>query len=404
MVNYAIQFSHEKNRLDDRKLELDFDSSADEEEVIAVHSKSFAFASRLLPKSVRNDVCKLYAWCRWCDNAVDDAPDQQTANDRLEALRSDIERIYRGDEVLLPASGWFSELVDRYQIPKHLPLDLLKGMETDLNFEPIQDERDLELYCYRVAGVVGLMMCRLMGVSNPLAYENANRLGIAMQMTNISRDIAEDRDRGRCYLPQNWLAKSDQLPSNEEVKQSVRRLLTLADQNYKIGRQGYDALSPGCRLAIRVAAAVYREIGNEISRHDYDVMSRRHHVSTTKKVMLVGGELVLEGMDRLRSRIPAWGLKKAQSNIISTSTIAQPFTGESQMNSQFHFLVVFGLSMTLVMATVLFALVGINPKLSDYQTLPWVYSGVSAAGAAALWFWAQAIGKRLDEIEQQEIA
>jgi phytoene synthase len=370
-----------------------FDQIADEQQVIAVHSKSFALASKLLPREVRSDVCKLYAWCRWCDNAVDEAPSYAAAKSRLNTLRSDVECIYDNRDVELPASKWLADLVLRYDLPKQLPLDLLLGMESDLDFQPVKNVADLELYCYRVAGVVGLMMCRLLGVKDELAYENANRLGIAMQMTNIARDVAEDWDRGRCYLPQSWLdvdPSADDRPTDELVSESVERLLKLAERNYKIGYRGYSALPSGTRIAIRVAAAVYREIGTEIEKSGFNVMQKRHFVSTPKKFMLAGRQLLEEFSNRIRGRLPK------STNYGSFQTELTTFSKATTMNTDFHFSAIFGLSMTLVMATVLFALMAMNPKMESYSVMPWVYSGGCALGATALWFWAQNISRKID--------
>jgi phytoene synthase len=380
---------------------FDFDAAADEREVINVHSKSFALASRLLPKDVRPDVCKLYAWCRWCDNAVDEAPSHAVAKSRLEILRSDVEAIYDGRTPKLMASRWLGDLVGRYDLPKHLPLDLLLGMESDLDFIPVADQKDLELYCYRVAGVVGLMMCRLLGVTNTAAYENANRLGIAMQLTNIARDIAEDWQRGRCYLPQSWIdldPDSEPSPSDAVIQPHAKRLLDLAEANYQSGYRGYASLPPGTRLAIRVAAAVYRDIGIEIEKSDYKVMNKRHYVPLPRKLALVSQELCAEMRDRFTNVFPP--INRIDSWDLSTQTF---FTlTRNTMNSQFNFLAIFGLSMTLIMATVLFALMGINPKLDTYAASPWIYCGGCAVTAAALWFWAQSIGKKLDAMNTPE--
>lgn len=376
-----------------------FDIAVDEQQVIAVHSKSFALASKLLPREVRSDVCKLYAWCRWCDNAVDEAPSHEVAKQRLEVLRNDIEAIYDRKQPKLAASRWFADLAERYDLPKHLPLDLLLGMESDLDFQPIESQQDLERYCYRVAGVVGLMMCRLLGVTDIAAHDNANRLGMAMQMTNIARDIAEDWDRGRCYLPKTWTQldpSKDIRPSNATLRPHLQRLLKLAETNYRIGYQGYAALPANTRLAIRVSAAVYRAIGTEIINQDFKVMNRRHYVTWPRKLLLVGQQLIAETADRIRTLFTNARHRSHSLNLFSLNKNHSIPFWRNTMKSQFHYLAIFGLSMTLIMATVLFAMMGINPKLDSYAASPWIYSAASAVTAAGLWFWAQSIGKQLD--------
>ena len=353
-------------------------------------------AARLLPKRIRADATKLYAWCRWCDNAVDDAPSPEIANRRLQMLMEDVDAIYCQEPIRLPASQWLAALVERYEIPRDLPEDLLAGMRSDLEFKLIADEDALLLYCYRVAGVVGLMMCRIMGVTDQPALEHAKHLGIAMQMTNIARDVQEDWMRGRCYIPQTWTS-ADHWPDKSEVSRCVQRLLAAAEDYYEDGKRGYPALPNDSRLAIRIAASIYREIGTEIKLHQFQVLNQRHHVSTAKKLKVIWSEFKADLFERTsnatRDSFARLNLTRIESNFPWTG---EPNSGEPLMKSEFHYLAIFGLSMTLIMATALFALMGLNPKLESYDLLPWVYSGVSAVGATVLWVWAQNIGRQLD--------
>jgi phytoene synthase len=261
-----------------------------ESDVIRHHSQSFSLAASLLPRNVRDDVKKLYAWCRWCDNAVDDAPSRELAEQRLLRLRVDVDRIYDNQEPIHAASTWLADLVRRYGIPREYPLDLLAGMEMDVNHRPIQSQEDLLLYCHRAAGSVGQMMCFLLGTSNVEAISHADSLGMAMQMTNIARDVKEDQTFGRCYLPKCWLDAvplKEGLPTKENVQAAVKRLLALADQHYAIGIEGLQYLPSGSKRAIRIAADLYREIGETIRRNNYRVMDGRAFVPTSRKVVLV---------------------------------------------------------------------------------------------------------------------
>ena len=268
-----------------------FDSIPNNEnDVIRHHSQSFSLAARLLPRNVRADVTKLYAWCRWCDNAVDEAPSRVLAEQRLLQLRVDVDRIYDNQEPVHAASAWLADLVCRYCIPKEYPLDLLAGMEMDVNHRPIQSQEDMMLYCHRAAGSVGQMMCFLLGTSYVQALSYADSLGMAMQMTNIARDVKEDQQSGRCYLPKCWLDAvplKEGLPTDENVRVAVKRLLALADQHYVIGIAGLQYLPERSKRAIRIAADLYREIGETIRRNDYRVMDGRAFVPTSRKVMLV---------------------------------------------------------------------------------------------------------------------
>lgn len=261
-----------------------------ESDVIRHHSQSFSLAASLLPRNVRADVKKLYAWCRWCDNAVDDAPSRALAEQRLLRLCVDVDRIYDNQEPIHAASAWLADLVRRYSIPKEHPLDLLAGMEMDVCHRPIQSQEDLLLYCHRAAGSVGQMMCFLLGTSNVQALSHADSLGMAMQMTNVARDVKEDQTSGRCYLPKCWLDAvplKEGLPTNENVQAVVKRLLSLADQHYAFGIAGLQYLPSRSKRAISIAADLYREIGETIRRNDYRVMDGRTFVPMSRKVVLV---------------------------------------------------------------------------------------------------------------------
>lgn len=159
--------------------------------VLAQHSKSFAAAARLLPAECREDVAVVYAWCRLCDDAIDRAPaaEQQAA---LCRSRAQLDAIYDGEPQSDPILCAFQQVVDKRQVPKSYPLELLAGMEMDAVGTRYDHLDSLLLYCHRVAGTVGLMMCHVMGLRDAAALTNASHLGIAMQLTTISRDVAED--------------------------------------------------------------------------------------------------------------------------------------------------------------------------------------------------------------------
>ncbi len=357
-------------------MNFDFDKPPlDDAEVIQEHSRSFSLAARLLPADVRADVEKLYAWCRWCDDAVDEAPDAKAAAARLERLRMDVRRIYAGEAPQHSASQWLQSLVYRCNIPIDLPLDLLNGMQSDLADPMLETVEDLMQYCYQAAGTVGLMMCRVMGVSDPRALSQAKSLGMAMQLTNIARDVREDWQAGRRYIPKQWLALvpgKDMTPTNRQVQPAVEQLLARADELYEEGNLGLAHLPTRVRFAIRLAGKVYREIGGEIRRREMAVMSGRVFVPLPRKLWLIGHSLVEELSFRTRR------LASQAANLLGQSILFQnPFKERHRsMKNDNLYLFYLGLSLTLVMATTMFLLVGINPKQSAYESLPWVYSGV----------------------------
>ena len=155
-------------------------------EIIEQHSKSFSFASRFLPPDARADVAVLYAWCRRVDDLIDDSP-RAEARHALLQLRGELDAVYgEGDETLVERDlilSAFRAVVEKRQIPKRYPSELLEGMQMDVGNVSYDDLDALQLYCYRVAGVVGLMMCHILGLRDDAALLNAAHLGVAMQLT-----------------------------------------------------------------------------------------------------------------------------------------------------------------------------------------------------------------------------
>ena len=386
-----------KLRAMDRKLDevketpvdLFFDVPEDNAAVIRRHSRSFSLAAKCLPSGIRSDVEKLYAWCRWCDDAVDSAPNSQVANERLTSLRDDVERIFSGQAIRHPASQWLADLVAKRGIEKHHALELLAGMEMDLNEWQVDDEADLVLYCYRVAGVVGLMMCRIMGVRDGAAEKQAIQLGIAMQLTNIARDVAEDWQRGRCYLPKSFGdidQKGRSLPTNAQVAPSVAKLLTMAESYYANGQMGISVLPRSCRQAIVLASQLYREIGQQVRRNNYAVMDGR--------TVVPAGRLAITLMRGLAAGLICSLSSKATCSPDLKSLTIQPvstfstLSGESTMNDA-RYLAYLSLSVASFGASVMFLLMFFNPKETSYTTLPAIYVGLSLAVGVVTYFLAK---------------
>lgn len=341
----------------------------DAESVIQQHSRSFAWASRLLPGVVRKEVRRLYAWCRWCDDAVDAAPDLTVARSRLNLLQDDVERIYRREAVQHEASLWLVELCFRHDIDDAYPRALLKAMQSDLQLEQIRTQDELIDYCYGAAGVVGLMLTRIFGVTDRRADRHACALGIAMQLTNIARDVREDAERGRCYLPQTWLPKGIDGADEEQIAAAVDRLLELAEEYYRVAEAGMTYLPVSIRPSVRVAAAVYREIGLEIARCDYRVMRGRTVVSKTR-VLVVGCSACLRGFGTDARNYLAERLGPVSKPMCLTTL---PILSENQMKDA-TYLAWLGLSLTAFMGGALFLLVLLNPKDNAYSFLPLIYA------------------------------
>ena len=224
--------------------------------------------------------------------------------------RRRLDRIYRGETVDTASGRAFARVVAAAGIPREEPDALLDGMAQDLDPVRIPDEDALLLYCYRAAGVVGRMMSRIMGRDHAEALRRAVHLGIAMQLTNIARDVGEDAKRDRVYLPSAWLAEAggsavDVLAARPSapVRRVTHRLLALAEAYYGSGIAGIGMLPSSCRPAILSAALLYRAIGRRVAARDGDGVTGRARVSTTRKAALIAVAALRCALDpRLRGR------------------------------------------------------------------------------------------------------
>lgn len=294
-------------------------------DTIQHHSKSFSFASSLIPGDARRHVEVLYTWCRRADDAIDLAP-PEAQDDALAGLRAELDLIYEGgpsDDAMVVA---MQDLVRRFQIPRTYPDELLEGMAMDARGVAYTEMDTLLLYCYRVAGTVGLMMSHVLGVREPEALQNAVHLGIAMQLTNICRDVREDWARGRLYIPHDLLEKHGgralpaqlgaalSLQFQDALAKSVRDLLDLADVYYASGDTGLRGLSWRAALSVRAARYIYAEIGAEVRKKNYDVFRGRAYVPKSRKYALglkALGAAVLEVPFRTVNRFSRAPLSKA---------------------------------------------------------------------------------------------
>jgi phytoene synthase len=283
---------------------LDSDARGACSRSLSTNSKSFALAARVLPPDTRRDVAALYAWCRRADDAIDLAtPEQQGA--ALARLEREVDEVWRGrPNPAVPELSALSEVVAERGVPRHYALELLAGMRMDVEGARYDTLEDLLLYCHRVAGVVGLMMCHVLGVSDARALRHAAHLGIAMQLTNICRDVVEDWGRGRLYLPESWLAVAGApglarhaggdlpAPARAAMARVVAQLLRQADRFYVSGDRGLCALGLRAAFAVRTARLLYSAIGGRIARSGYDVFAGRAVVPRFRKLIACGRALV----------------------------------------------------------------------------------------------------------------
>ena len=261
---------------------------------IANGSKSFYLASLFFNRETRDASWHLYRWCRNVDDRIDLASDKDVALSRLAELRSATVMAFEENRELDGEFAGLRSICSRYEIPIQYPLELIKGLEMDVSGHRYEKLDEVELYSYYVAGVVGLMMCHITGVSDRVAHRNAIDLGVAMQLTNIARDVAEDFERGRVYLPATWLREAGvdagELMSARQrprVYAVVLRLLDRADELYRSGYAGLKYLPFRAALAVSIAGSIYSAIGRKIRAGGPEILDQRVYVGFLHKLGLV---------------------------------------------------------------------------------------------------------------------
>jgi Phytoene/squalene synthetase len=276
-------------------------------ELARVNGKSFYFASHALPPGRRRATYALYAFCRTADDLVDRAiagtADQIEAD--LADMRAGLAGIYAGkapDGGLWPA---LADAIQRYRIPPHPFFDLLDGVAMDLSRTRYESYDELQVYCYKVASVVGLMMCYVFGYRDVRALPYAEKMGLAMQLTNILRDVAEDLRMGRIYLPTEeleafGLSEQDLREGNLDgrFQDLMRFQIARARQLYAEAHAGIAMLSPLSRLTAHLMGRVYAGILTAIEQAGYDVFRGRAYLTTADKLRLSMRCVVVDLMPR----------------------------------------------------------------------------------------------------------
>lgn len=264
-------------------------------------SRTFLAASRLLPEQVCDAACALYAFCRLADDAVDGVDGETARLAAVSAMRERLAAIYQGAPGDWPADRVLTEAVSQYQIPRALFEALLEGFAWDARARRYPSLEELHAYAMRVAGTVGVMMSLIMGVRQAELLERACELGMAMQLSNIARDVGEDARAGRLYLPLEWMREAKLDPDtwmlspafDERLATVVERLLDHAETLYQRAGPGIAKLPWRVRPAIQLASAFYAEIGHEVARAQFDSVSRRAVVAPGRKAKLLARTLVM---------------------------------------------------------------------------------------------------------------
>jgi phytoene synthase len=289
-------------------------------------SKSFAAAARLFDGPTRESACMLYAWCRHCDDEIDGQIHGRGMDGLAAGGRPGLERLYRetrralaGEAVDEPAFRALQRVVRRHEIPDRYPLELLEGFAMDVDGRAYVELEDTLLYCYHVAGVVGVMMAYVMGVRERETLHRAADLGIALQLTNIARDVMEDARCGRVYLPARWLseqgisaAQVSEPRRRANVAEVVRRLLGEAERYYASAAQGLPSLRFRAAWAVATARGVYRDIGRIALARGAHAWDERVVVGSGRKVLRglqAGWDAAMAvSLGRLARRAPRVGL------------------------------------------------------------------------------------------------
>ena len=251
------------------------------------HSKSFYFASALLPEEKRSAVRALYAFCRTVDDIVDESTDSERET-QLDYWRRMVEAVSFSDGDLV-AAAWADTLA-RYHIPRHYALQLIDGVARDLIQTRYQTFDELATYCYGVASTVGLMSMYIVGFHSSDAVPYAIKLGVALQMTNILRDVGDDYQTGRLYLPREELTfygiREQDIAKGrvtDNWRQFMKFQIERTRQLYEASWEGVKMLEREGQFAIGAASVFYQGILDEIEKNDYDVFTRRASLSAWGK-------------------------------------------------------------------------------------------------------------------------
>lgn len=277
--------------------------------VLRAGSKSFHAAALLLPRATRLPATALYAFCRLADDAIDEGPGDAAT---IALLERRVAAAYAGRPHEHPVDRAFAETVRGFALPQAVTLALIEGLAWDAQGGRYETFEDLCDYAARVAGSVGVMMTTLMDRRAPEVLARAADLGVAMQLSNIARDVGADAAMGRLYLPLSWLREAGIDPDafmarpvfTPALGGVVARLLVEADRLYARADAGIAALPVGCRSGIRAARLIYAEIGHEVARSGHDSVSQRAVVPAWRKLALLARALAGGGVDPLRLAAP----------------------------------------------------------------------------------------------------
>ncbi len=283
-------------------------------EVLQRSGSSFAAAFWMLPAPQRRALHAVYAFCRLADDVADDPAVRGDRRLLLERWRAELTAAYRGDAAH-PVGIALGDAVQRFRLPQDVFLDLLRGVESDLSGEVIETWADLERYCYRVASTVGLLLVRVLGARHPDSLEYARQMGIAVQLTNVLRDVGEDAAGGRVYLAREDLARMHVRPESlgeGKLTEEIRLLLALYAERARIRYDAAARLLPAeDRRVLRPAEAmgrIYRVLLEEIHRQGFPCLGPPVRLSKPRRLAIAAGTWLGFGTPRSGAAIRSFAL------------------------------------------------------------------------------------------------
>jgi len=271
-------------------------------QITKTFAKTFYMATRFLPNDKQRGIFAIYGLCRYLDNLVDEAEDlvandeitTEEIADRLDEWKNCLLEVYDGKRCADPILTAFADSLHRYHIPVHLPLELMEGVKIDLTKNRFQDFSELYDYSYKVASVVGLMTSEVFGYSDVKALEYAVDLGIAMQLTNILRDVGEDLRQDRIYLPRDEMARFGvtepdlkNFTLNDDFIQLMKFQINRAREYYNRADKGIPLLEKDSRLPVYLARFNYARILDKIEENNYQVFEQRAFLNSTEKLAIL---------------------------------------------------------------------------------------------------------------------
>lgn len=263
------------------------------------YAKTFYFASYFLPKPKRAACYAVYAFCRYADDLVDNAPANEAgfssaAHEIVNEWKSALNDVYAKNPAANPVMIAWADVLEKFHIPRNLPGELIEGVLMDTYINRYETFDDLYNYCYKVASVVGLMTSEIFGYKSADALPHAIDLGIAMQLTNIARDIGEDANLGRIYLPKEELerfkiSENDILShrSTDSFKNLMQFQIERAHTFYESADKGIPYLDNDSRLTVQLMSTNYRRILPHIEKNNYDVFKKRARLSLVQKATAI---------------------------------------------------------------------------------------------------------------------